>query len=138
MFSRNSTRKPLNLINSLIFTNTPCKPTCLYNAPSMHTVETIQFLPDISPVPNISTLAVLIRPGKSSQNARSGSPRMNFPEFPGSAFFLALLHSLMGNPEFPGIFRHFPGEGFCQKNPRAHKNKIGTPPPPQNPKYPPP
>ena len=25
-----------------------------------------------------------------------------------------------------------------QKNPRAHKNKIGTPPPPQNPKYPPP
>ena len=26
---------------------------------------------------------------------------------------------------------------LCQKNPRAHKNKIG-PPPPQNPKYPPP
>ena len=30
--------------------------------------------PNWSPVPNISTLAVLIRPGKSSQNARSGSP----------------------------------------------------------------
>ena len=26
----------------------------------------------------------------------------------------------------------------CQKNPRAHKNEIGTPPPPKNPKYPPP
>ena len=26
---------------------------------------------------------------------------------------------------------------FCQKNPRAHKNKIGTPPPPK-PKIPPP
>ena len=25
-----------------------------------------------------------------------------------------------------------------QKNPRAHKNKIGTPPPPKDPKYPPP
>ena len=35
----NSTRKPLNLIKSPIFTNTPCKSTCLYNAPSMHTVE---------------------------------------------------------------------------------------------------
>ena len=38
LFSRNSTRKPLNLIKSPIFTNTPCKSTCLYNAPSMHTV----------------------------------------------------------------------------------------------------
>ena len=26
----------------------------------------------------------------------------------------------------------------CQKNPRTHKNKIGTPPPKKNPKYPPP
>ena len=39
LFSRNSTRKALNLIKSLIFTNAPCKSTCLYNAPSMHTVE---------------------------------------------------------------------------------------------------
>ena len=38
-FSGNSTRKPLNLIKSLIFTNDPCKPTCLYNAPNMHTVD---------------------------------------------------------------------------------------------------
>ena len=37
---------------------------------------------------------------------------MNFLEFPGLAFFLAFLDSLKGNPEFPGIYRHFPGEGF--------------------------
>ena len=30
---------PLNSIKSPIFTNTPCKFTCLYNAPSIHTVE---------------------------------------------------------------------------------------------------
>ena len=30
---------PLNLIKSPIFTNAPCKTACLYNAPSMHTVE---------------------------------------------------------------------------------------------------
>ena len=39
LFSRNSTRKPLNLIKSPIFTNTSCKSTSLYNAPSMHTVD---------------------------------------------------------------------------------------------------
>ena len=39
LFSRNSTRKPLKLIKSPIFTNTPCKSSFLYNAPSMHTVE---------------------------------------------------------------------------------------------------
>ena len=39
LFSRKSTRKSLNLIKSPIFTNTPCKSTCLYNAPSMHTVD---------------------------------------------------------------------------------------------------
>ena len=37
---------------------------------------------------------------------------MNFPQFPGSAFLLAFLYSLIGNPEFLGIFRHLPGEGF--------------------------
>ena len=37
---------------------------------------------------------------------------MNFPEFPGSAVFLTMLYSLIESPEFPGIFRHFPGEGF--------------------------
>ena len=45
LFSRNSTRKPLNLIKSPIFTNAPCKTTCLYNAPSMHTVDFNQFWP---------------------------------------------------------------------------------------------
>ena len=30
---------PLNLIKSPIFTNTPCKFTCLYHAPSLHTVD---------------------------------------------------------------------------------------------------
>ena len=39
LFSRNPTRKPLHLLESAIFTNAPCKTTCLYNAPSMHTVE---------------------------------------------------------------------------------------------------
>ena len=29
---------------SAIFTNTPCKPTCLYNAPSMHTVEWVAYI----------------------------------------------------------------------------------------------
>ena len=43
LFSRNSTRKPLNLVKSPIFTNSPCKSTGLYNAPSMHTVD---ILPD--------------------------------------------------------------------------------------------
>ena len=35
----NSTRKPLNLIKSPIFTSAPCKSTCLDNAPSLHIVE---------------------------------------------------------------------------------------------------
>ena len=28
---------------------------------------------------------------------------MSFPEFPGSAFFLAFLYHLIGSPEFPGM-----------------------------------
>ena len=39
LFPRNSTRKPLNLIKSPISTNAPCKTACLYNAPSMHSLE---------------------------------------------------------------------------------------------------
>ena len=39
LLCRNSTRKPLNLIKSPIFTNAPCKTACLYNAPSMHTLD---------------------------------------------------------------------------------------------------
>ena len=47
-------------------------------------------------------------PRKLPQNAAL----MNFPEFPGSAFSLAFLYSLRGSPEFPGISRHFPRQGF--------------------------
>ena len=39
LFSKNSTRKPLNLIKSPIFTNAPCKTACLYNVPSMHILD---------------------------------------------------------------------------------------------------
>ena len=46
LFSRNSTRKPLNLIKSPFFLQTPCKSTCLYRAPSLHTVDV--FLSKIS------------------------------------------------------------------------------------------
>ena len=35
---------------------------------------------------------------------------------------------------WPNLYRNC----LNQKNPRAHKNKIGTSPPPPNPKYPPP
>ena len=55
----------------------------------------------VSPVPNTSTLVILICQGKVIPKCRFGIPRMNFPEFSGSAFFLALLYSLIGNPEFP-------------------------------------
>ena len=42
---------------------------------------------------NISTLAFLIRPEKRKNIPKCpfGIPKMNFPEFPGSAFLLALL-----------------------------------------------
>ena len=36
-----------------------------------------------SPLPNISTLAILISPRKSPQIAKNGVPKMNFPELPG-------------------------------------------------------
>ena len=39
LFSGNSARQPLVFVKSLIFTNAPCKPTCLYSAPSLHTVD---------------------------------------------------------------------------------------------------
>ena len=39
LFSRISTGKPLNLTKSLIDKNTPCKSACLYNAPSICTVD---------------------------------------------------------------------------------------------------
>ena len=39
-------------------------------------------------------------------------PQNEFPGIPWIGLFLAFLYSLIGNPEFPGIFRHFLGEGF--------------------------
>ena len=46
LLSRNSTRKPWNVIKSPMFTNTPCKSICLYNAPSMHTVDSKSSFPE--------------------------------------------------------------------------------------------
>ena len=60
-----------------------------------------------SPVPTISTLAVLIRQGKCP----FGIPRMNFREFPGSAFFwhsYSYIQETLSFQEFSG----FPGKGF--------------------------
>ena len=37
-------RKPLDLRKSPIFTNTPCKSPVLCNAPSVHTVDSLQRL----------------------------------------------------------------------------------------------
>ena len=37
---------------------------------------------------------------------------MNFPEFPSIGLLLGSSISFIGNPEFAGIFPHFPGEGF--------------------------
>ena len=39
LFCKNSTRKPLHVISSPIFTNTPCESSFLCNAPSVHTVD---------------------------------------------------------------------------------------------------
>ena len=47
-----------------------------------------------------------------------------FPEFPGSAFFLAFLYYLIGNPEFPGIFQHVPGEGSWGSPDRVFGGKM--------------
>ena len=41
-----------------------------------------------------------------------GIPRMNFPEFLGSAVFLAFLNSLIGNPEFQEFSGISPERGF--------------------------
>ena len=40
-------------------------------------------------------------------------PQNEFPGIPWvGLFFLASLYYLIGSAEFPGIFRHFPGEGL--------------------------
>ena len=63
LFSRNSTRKPLNLIKSPIFTNAPCKTPFLYNAPSMHTVDT---------PPQIKVSHLSLDPPRRRQGAKEG------------------------------------------------------------------
>ena len=61
-----------------------------------------------SPLPNISTLAILISPRKSPQNAENGVPKMNFPELPGPRVSVEILQK----PEFPGISRPIPISDF--------------------------
>ena len=39
-------------------------------------------------------------------------PQNEFPGVPWIGLSLGMSIFLIGNPEFPGIFRHFPGEGF--------------------------
>ena len=62
-------------------------------------------------MPNISTLAILIRQGKSSQIAHLDPPN-EFPEFLGSAFLLALLYSFLGKPRISRSCLAFPWRGF--------------------------
>ena len=97
LFSRKSTRKPLNLIKSPIFTNAPCKTTCLYNAPSMHTVEIInsfqekfhgklwrprgQLLPDFPGVRNAGPTKVWAFAGKGKGPGKIGPESRNAPGF---------------------------------------------------------
>ena len=38
-------------------------------------------------------------------------PQNEFPGIPWIGLSLGISILLIGNPEFPGIFRHFPGEG---------------------------
>ena len=62
-------------------------------------------------MPNISTLAILIRQGNHPKMP-IWDPQNEFSGIPWIGFLLALLLSFIGKPEFPGIFRHFLGEGF--------------------------
>ena len=84
-FYRNSTRSPI------FFTNTPCKSTCLHNAPSMRTVQTGRGclvegclgLPRI--LPDISELRFSLgNEGEEGKNLSSqtwpGSPRRSPPD----------------------------------------------------------
>ena len=45
-----------------------------------------------SPLPNISTLAILISPRESPQIGKNGVPKMNFPELPGPRVSVEILH----------------------------------------------
>ena len=53
LLSKNSAGKASNILKSAIYTNTPCKSTCLYNASTLHIVEMILFgaLPFFCSVP---------------------------------------------------------------------------------------
>ena len=68
------------------------------------------------PMPNLLALAFFTRQRKLRQisplGGGGGISRMIFPEFAGSAFWLPFLLLEKENNEFPGVFRHFLGEGF--------------------------
>ena len=57
-----------------------------------------------SPLPNTSTLAILISPRKSPQIAKNGVPKMNFPELPGPRVSVEILQE--------PIQENIPGELF--------------------------
>ena len=86
LFARNSTRKPLHLIKSPIFTNTPCKSTSLHNAPSVHNVDAKRMLPYFedpyrtprpteSPNPRATTMKFF----RESPRVNLISPKANLP-----------------------------------------------------------
>ena len=61
----------------------------------------------------------------------------DFPKLSGSAFWVACLLTLIGNPEFPGISQHVLGEHFCldalnamsgEKKTNKHKQLRGIVP----------
>ena len=112
LFSRNSTRKPLNLIESSIFTNAPCKTTCLYNAPSMHTVH-------------ISCLK------QEFARKRRPSCRQKFPRSSTQlhAVFPAVPRSsTQFSPQFPAVFpaapRNYPQRFFQRRCLSLRKLKM--------------
>ena len=81
LFSRNSTRKPLNVIKSPIFTSAPCKTARLYNAPSMHTVANGPFgTPFLTPkIPPKKFMWVPFSrsfPGNEANKPFSGGPQL--------------------------------------------------------------
>ena len=64
-------------------------------------------------MPNISTLADLIRQGKPFQSSRSGCPEWISRSSLDWPFLCGIpIDSFKENPEFSRIFQHFPGEGF--------------------------
>ena len=66
-------------------------------------------LPHVSPLPNISTLAILISPRKSPQIAKHGVPKKKFPRVTRTKGFCG---NSTENPDFPGISRPIPISDF--------------------------